>query len=68
MRPRRRFENCRTTIATVAVMYLFILQSRYFAADGGFLRVLAGLIAPKFAEIRTYLCGIDLQCDGIGRL
>src|ERR1035441_2586862 len=24
--------------------------------------VLAGLIAPNFAEIRTYLCGIDFQC------
>jgi hypothetical protein len=65
MRPRRRFENCRTTIATV-VMYLFILQSRGFAADGGGWRVLAGFIAPKFGETRPIYTELIFSAAGAG--
>jgi hypothetical protein len=41
---------------------------RGLVVDSGKWRFLAGLVAPKFAEIRTYLCGIDFQCRVIGRV
>jgi hypothetical protein len=49
--------------STVCDFFIYIAM----AADGGFSRSLEGLIAPKFAEIRTYSCGIDLQYGGSGR-
>jgi hypothetical protein len=69
MRPRRRFENCRTTIATV-VIFAFILQWRNIAEYGGISRNMAewrGLLFTKIPRTAACLCGIDLQCLVVGR-